>query len=151
MAQVSSNPVDMKRAFQRHSFSFKLAELPRRPRLVSLFYAAECGLKYLVMMTQSITNTDDLKNSLVGVLGIPKKDIDLHNVEQLCLAASLLPVDIGFAPASFHLNGSPFLPYKIHEAARYGVKISEIYLTAIEEWLENIVTAVEARIATQGI
>lgn len=151
MAQISSDPVDIKRAFRRHRSTFELVGLSRRPRLVSLFYAAECGLKYLVMMSESLTSTGDLRNSLTAVLGIPKKDVDLHNIEQLCLAANMLPVDVGTAPTTFQLNGESFAPYKIHEAARYGVRIADPYLRSVEQWLERVVAAIEARMIAQGI
>lgn len=151
MAQVSSDPVDIKRAFQRHRLSFGIPGLQRRPKLVSLFYAAECGLKYLIMMSQSLSSTDGLRSVLTGMLGLPKKDIDLHNIEQLCVAASILPVDIGQAPQSFTLGAIAFAPYKIHEAARYGVKISDPYLSSIEKWLEDIVAAVDGQISARGI
>lgn len=147
--QVPSDSLDIKRAFQRHRSSFQLAELPRRPKLVSLFYAAECGLKYLIMMSRSLATTADLRGSLVATLGLPR--VDLHNIEQLCLAANLLPVDVGPAPASFQINGTDFPPYKMHEAARYGVKIPESYVSGVEGWLEKVVAEVEARLAAQGI
>lgn len=151
MAQVSSDPLDIKRAFHRHRASYNLDGMLRRPRLISLFYAAECGLKYLLMTSNSIVLTGDLRTHLASALGIQKSAIDLHNLEQLCIAAHLLPIDVGFAPTSFPHRGNSFLPYKTHEAARYGVKLPESYLTIVETWLQKIVGAVESRIAAQGI
>lgn len=151
MAQVSSDPVDIRRAFQRHRSASSVAGMPRRSRFVSLFYAVECGLKYLVMTSGSLPSTGALKNALVASLGLPKSQIDLHDIEQLCLAASLLPVDVGSTPTSFVVNGDTFPPYKLHEAARYGVKIAEGYLGSVEQWLESILQAVDTRMATQGI
>lgn len=84
-------------------------------------------------------------------LGLPRGQIDLHNIEQLCLAAGLLPVDVGSTPHSFAVNGDTFPPYKLHEAARYGVKIADGYLINVEQWLETILQAIDTRMATQGI
>lgn len=151
MAQVSSDPVDIRRAFQRHRSALGIAGVPRRARFISLFYAAECGLKYLVMMSGSLPSTQNLRDALAAGLGTPKSQVDLHNIEQLCLVASILPVDIGNTPTSFAINGVTFLPYKLHEAARYGVKIADGYLVSVEQWLESILQAVDARMATQGI
>ncbi|QCI98842.1 hypothetical protein [Agrobacterium larrymoorei] len=151
MAQVSSDSVDVRRAFQRHRLASGVTGVPRRSRFVSLFYATECGLKYLLMTAGSLATTGDLKTALTASLGLPKRDIDLHNIEQLCQAAGLLPVDIGTSPLSFTVNGTAFPPYKLHEAARYGVKIADVYVVNVELWLENILDAVETRMATQGI
>ncbi|WP_370008281.1 KGGVGR-motif variant AAA ATPase [Sinorhizobium fredii] len=94
-------------------------------------------MKYLVMMSGSLPSTGDLRNALVASLGLPRGQIDLHNIEQLCLAAGLLPVDVGSTPHSFAVNGDTFPPYKLHEAARYGVKIADGYLINVEQWLEK--------------
>jgi hypothetical protein len=103
------------------------------------------------MMSGSLPSTNALRDALTASLGIPKNQIDLHNIEQLCIAATLLPIDVGTTPTSFILNGDTFLPYKLHEAARYGVKIADVYLSTVEQWLENILQAVDTRMATQGI
>lgn len=103
------------------------------------------------MMSGSLASTGDLKAGLTASLGLPRSQIDLHNIEQLCLAASLLPVDIGSTPASFVVNGNTFAPYKLHEAARYGIKIGDAYLTNVEAWLESILSAIDVRMTAEGI
>ena len=151
MAQVPSNQNDIRRAYQRHSFASRVTDLPRRSRFVSLFYAAECGLKYIIMSSNNVQSTNALRNSIIGLPAMSGQTIDLHNIEQLCLSANFLPVDVGNAPSSFTVNGTTFAPYKLHEAARYGVKIADPYLGTAEEWLQNIIQAISERIRTQGI
>jgi len=103
------------------------------------------------MMSGSLPTTGDLRNAMMASLGVSRHDIDLHNLEQLCLAAGLYPVDVGNAPPSFTSSGISFKPYKLHEAARYGVKIADVYVTVVEQWLESILQAIDIRMAAQGI
>jgi len=149
--QVPSDSIDIRRAFQRHRSSFQLLGLSRRSRFVLLFYAAECGLKYLIMTSQTLPTTDHLKSSLRTMLGLSKKAVELHDIEQLCTAANVLPVDVGFAPAPFTVNSASFPAYKMHEAARYGVKVPEPYISDVEVWLAAVVTEVAKRLTAQGV
>lgn len=150
MAQVPSDPVDMRRAFRRHLATANTVGVPRRTRVMSMFYAAECGLKYLFMKDGNVSSTIDLRAQLATHLGTQRKTIEMHDLEQLCVAVSVLQADVGVPPASFQVSGQSFAAYKIHEAARYGVKLPAAYIGVVEGWLRNVNTVVHDRITQQG-
>ncbi|MCR6670989.1 hypothetical protein [Devosia ginsengisoli] len=142
MANVPSDVTDLKRAFGAHRQLEGNLQVSRRSRVMALFYAAECGLKCVLMASANLTNVMDLKPIFKTKYG----KSDLHDIEALCIEASILPSDVGATPSDFVVNGATFASYRIHEAARYGVKLPDIYLVAVENWLRNIATQVSLRI-----
>ena len=123
-----------------------MEHIPRRSRLISLFYAAECGLKYLLMKQQNIQRTGELKHYLKVQFGMG----DLHDIERLCLSVSILPADTGNSPNNFLISNQSFAAYKIHEAARYGVRLPETYIADVENWLRRINAAIAERMKGEG-
>lgn len=144
---VISDTDDLERAFRRHTSTAEIKDLCRRTRLMALFYAAECGLKLLFMNDKSIENTDGLRDALKETLGVRR--IDLHDLEQLCHVTCVNPVDI-VVPLPFQVSGSTHESYRIHEAARYGIKLSDVYLSGMEKWLENVNLEIKNRMSETG-
>lgn len=142
MVQVPSDLSDMKRAFNSHSLSSRTVDIPRRAKLMALCYAAECGLKTILMDMLGVNSPMDLQRIFRDRYERP----DLHDLELLCVEASVLPADVGLSPGSFTVAGIGFEAYKVHEAARYGVKLPDAYLTDVENWLTKIASVVSQRI-----
>ena len=142
MARVPSDLRDMKRAFISHNLASTVMDVPRRAKVMALCYAAECGLKTILMNTFGVNNAMDLQPILKARYAKP----DLHDIELLCAEASILPTDVGVAPGPFLVAGTGFEVYKVHEAARYGVKLPDAYLVDVEDWLTKIANAISLRI-----
>jgi hypothetical protein len=115
------------------------------------FYAAECGLKCLFMRMENLGTTEELRNRIAGHLGIGRNSVNMHDIEQLCQAVSVLPVDTGPTPPAFMMAVEPYHVYRIHEAARYGVKLPDSYLTTAETWLSRINDAIASRMHSLGL
>lgn len=142
MARVPSDLSDMKRAFMSHNLASNTANIPRRAKLMALCYAAECGLKTILMSAHGLNSAMDLQPILRAKYAKP----DLHDIELLCNEASILPADVGLAPGPFLIAGTGFEVYKVHEAARYGVKLPDVYLIDVESWLTKVASAISPRI-----
>lgn len=118
---------------------------------MALFYAAECGLKFIFMKDNNVRLASELKSRIADFLNRNRRDIDLHDIEMLCEAVKILAVDTGPVPGNFVLtNASPHEPFRIHEAARYGVKLPCSYVTQVENWLRNVNDAVHNRLLNEG-
>jgi hypothetical protein len=146
---VNSDTYDLARAFARHLSTSVVQNACRRSRLMALFYAAECGLKFLYMDDGDVTTTKELKTKLAEEIGKKKNEIDLHDIEMLCQVTSVVPADTG-TPPPFTVGASSHETFRIHEAARYGVKLPDVYLTEVEIWLSKVNAEVRLRMKDKG-
>lgn len=73
----------------------------------------------------------------------------MHDIEILCLINDVLPADTG-APPQFSSGGQNHEFYRIHEAARYGVKLPDAYLSQVENWLSKVNFEVGKRMKDKG-
>jgi hypothetical protein len=119
----------------------------RRSRLMALFYAAECGLKFLYMDDSGVQTTSELRPKIKEQLGSNK--IELHDLELLCEINAVAPADTG-TPPQFTSGGEDHRLYRIHEAARYGVKLPNAYLSQVEDWLLKVNAEVGKRMKDKG-
>ncbi len=144
---VNSDTEDLARAYARHMSTAAIKNACRRSRIMALFYAAECGLKFLYIQDSGLQTTNDIRTKIKEQIGPVR--IDLHDIELLCELNSVIPSDTG-NPPNFTAGGQDHPLYRIHEAARYGVKLPHFYLTDVEVWLEKVNLEVGNRMQDSG-
>ncbi|MBK1835840.1 hypothetical protein JHL17_00295 [Azospirillum sp. YIM B02556] len=145
-ARVPSDRRSMGQAFKRNYQAAQTLTEYTRPRLMLLFYAAEAGLKAICMHEHTLKDSEDLGEYMNQ--NYRKKDG--HDLEILITIANINATDIVDCPGNFPImyngRGLSFRPFKIHEAARYGVKVCPQFRNQIETWLESICQVLNRRL-----
>lgn len=119
MLNVSSQ--DLRHAYKTHVKCLKSCANPNHPSLDLIrFYAAECGLKYLVMQRANLINTNQIQNR-------KKHPVLTHDLPSIikCLGISINDLGGLSSPepcVSVEGNQRTISVKDAHEALRYGIK-----------------------------
>jgi hypothetical protein len=101
-----------------------------------LFYAAECGMKSLYMLQNSLKDTSEARGSALAARSF------VHDILRLAQALKI-PKSVYSPNPSFrvHRNGASIDVSQLHQAWRYGEKIADTQL--IFDWLLKIISWVK--------
>jgi len=103
------------------------------------FYAAECALKALYMLTYSLKVTSDCTTVLASAQSFG------HRLDQLISTLKIAPKEVPPRPTTLRLRtGVSINVNHLHEAWRYGEKIQN-HAEAVA-WLNKIIAFVTARL-----
>ena len=139
MSKIAVDRSKFKKAFHCHTQAFKFLVNHNKSRNLLLFYAVECGLKYLVLYEYRKNHSEYLfEENLFGGDGH-----DLISGLRHWRQASRSR--LGETPKHFKIKGFRNLfPFRsIHQAWRYGLQLEREDETHAVEWLKNLLQFIE--------
>ncbi|MBF0438467.1 MAG: hypothetical protein HQL93_05025 [Magnetococcales bacterium] len=119
------------KAWNMHARAVKLQGLPPASAHILLFYAVECGLKYLLLEKRMVRTCPD------------KGLFHSHELANILRELSPSAAEVGRSPSDLHLIlGSRKMrhPYlgDVHSAWRYGISIDQENEKEIVDWLLQV-------------
>jgi hypothetical protein len=117
---------ELKRAFQSHLEAFA-KDRSSKSMLLLLFYAAECGLKWMWLVNNNLKTTSEMERLFPG---------RGHDLQAWVKVLGLSPRDVPRLPSiKLARDGSSISIELVHQAWRYGIGLVPLDEQAIESWL----------------
>jgi hypothetical protein len=138
MGRIHVGCRELEKAFRKH---ITLCESGgTSSHFLLLFYAIECGLKYLYLRENRLTSTGDIQDQ--GLTN--DKDCSGHDLGKWAKAAKISAPEGGFG--SIRINNDKWSVCKTHQAWRYGAIINQDDEGKVVESLKNMKTLLNERI-----